>query len=106
MTRFSTQGERFTRDSDESEERTSQIDPMEAYTSVADSRHCSLTTGADWYRPDDDCFSLRVVEHPCHVKRMQNFICQHAVRSRGLIAVTDSRLTPDGAGIRKSSGWI
>ena len=31
---------------------------------------CSLTTGADWFRPDDYDSSLRVVEHPCHVKRM------------------------------------
>ena len=34
---------------------------------------CSLTIGADWYRPDDDFSSWRVVEHPCHVKRMQLF---------------------------------
>ena len=83
-----------------------QVRAIEAYTSLSSFGRRSLTTGADWYRPDDDRLSLRVVEHPCHVKRMQTFICQHAVRSRGLIAVTESHLTPDGVGFRKSSGWV
>ena len=41
------------------------------------SRRFSLTSGAERHRSDDSMLSLRVVEHPGHVKRMQKHNAMH-----------------------------
>lgn len=56
------------------------------------SRRFSLTSGAERHRSDVSMLSLRVVEHPGHVKRMQKHNCQHAVLTRSL---SRDRWSPD-----------